>query len=267
MSLEYFLSDLWAFYTTMNPKAKEIFSWFERKGEKVQNDHIAFRTWNAKGIELECLAQFFLDYGYDEKDTYEFTQRKLRAKYYQYPAPGFPKIFISELQTHQCSDFLQATLEGCYSSVHEAVDTNEFMLCMGRCWEAIDYKIYQSLLEESEYAAWLYVYGFMPNHFTIDVNALKTFSNLSEVNQFLLDKDVVLNDHDGLIKGDKTDGLRQSSTMAELHQVHFQNGDYEIPCCYIEFAERFVRHGETALYQGFVPKSADKLFESTDANS
>ena len=41
----------------------------------------------------------------------------------------------------------------------------------GRKWE-INYEKYIELSEESEYAAWLYVWGFCPNHFTISVNHL-----------------------------------------------------------------------------------------------
>jgi hypothetical protein len=40
---------------------------------------------------------------------------------------------------------------------------------------------YLSLLEESEYAAWMYVYGFRANHFTINVNALTNFKKLRRV--------------------------------------------------------------------------------------
>jgi hypothetical protein len=47
------------------------------------------------------------------------------------------------------------------------------------------YDTYLSLLEESEYAAWMYVYGFRANHFTINVNALRLQKKFRRINIYL----------------------------------------------------------------------------------
>jgi hypothetical protein len=59
-------------------------------------------------------------------------------------------------------------LDTCDQSVFEKED----LVLSGAVWSSNSYDTYLSLLEESEYAAWMYVYGFRANHFTINVNAL-----------------------------------------------------------------------------------------------
>ena len=119
------------------------------------------------------------------------------------------------------------------------------------------------LLEESEYAAWMYIYGFRANHFTINVNALKDFDSLQELNTYLENKGWKLNASGGKIKGTPEQLLEQSSTLADLYSINFEEGTIEIPSCYYEFALRYpLSNGE--LYQGFIASSADKIFESTD---
>ena len=51
--------------------------------------------------------------------------------------------------------------------------------------------------------------------------------------------------------------------MAGHLDVEFAEGTYRIPSCYYEFALRYkMEDGE--LYSGFIAKSADKIFESTN---
>ena len=76
-----------------------------------------------------------------------------------------------------------------------------------------------------------------------------------------------LNEAGGVIKGAPSDLLIQASTMADTCIVNFNDaGEQAISSCYYEFAQRFNQeNGE--LYQGFVPLSADKIFESTNMKS
>ena len=117
--------------------------------------------------------------------------------------------------------------------------------------------------DESEYAAWFYVFGFRANHFTVSINALKTYNNISSVNELLKKNGFLLNDSGGEIKGTKADLLQQSSTLADKVTVKFVEGSFEVPCCYYEFAQRYP-DANGKLYNGFVAKSADKIFESTN---
>lgn len=121
------------------------------------------------------------------------------------------------------------------------------------------------LSEESEYAAWFYVFGFRANHFTVSINALKKYNDIHRVNDLLTKNGFVLNTSGGEIKGTPADLVQQSSTLADSVNVKFIEGSFEVPCCYYEFAQRF-SDSEGHLYNGFVAKSADRIFESTDFN-
>jgi hypothetical protein len=51
--------------------------------------------------------------------------------------------------------------------------------------------------------------------------------------------------------------------LADNIEVEFTDKKLVIPSCYFEFAKRYPL-ADGNLYQGFVAKSADKIFESTD---
>jgi len=72
-----------------------------------------------------------------------------------------------------------------------------------------------------------------------------------------------MNTSGGEIKGTPEQLLRQSSTLADKVAISFKEGSYEIPACYYEFAQRY-KDKSGKLYSGFIAKSADKIFESTD---
>ena len=83
------------------------------------------------------------------------------------------------------------------------------------------------------------------------------------MNEFLKEKGFLLNTVEGEIKGTPEELLEQSSTKAGIIEVDFLEGKYSIPSCYYEFARRYPdKNGR--LYSGFIAKSADKIFESTD---
>ncbi|AJI50760.1 hypothetical protein CH68_1084 [Francisella tularensis subsp. holarctica] len=92
---------------------------------------------------------------------------------------------LSRLLTNEFSEELQQTLKRCVDLMPQQLLNNpENLLLSGVSWQ-IDYATYQKLLEESEYAAWFYAFGFRANHFTVFINNLKKFSEVSQVNTFL----------------------------------------------------------------------------------
>jgi hypothetical protein len=117
-------------------------------------------------------------------------------------------------------------------------------------------------MKESDYAAWVAAFGYRPNHFTILINALKNFTDITDLNNFLKTNGFKLNASGGEVKGSKEVFLEQSSTLANNIKVDFIDGKLDIPACYFEFAKRYpLPNGK--LYKGFVANSADKIFEST----
>lgn len=255
---------LWNDYTIQNPEAKRVYEAFVGEGEIVENDHIAFRTFYHPHLNVDVLARPFLLAGYVQKGFYVFEDKHLTAKHYEHPDwKEAPRVFISQLMPADFSKELQEVVQDCISRVPEDLLFGNELVFAGNVWGVPSYATYEMLRKESEYAAWLYVYGFCTNHFTVSVNYLKKLDTLEKVNQFLKDKGFLLNDSGGTIKGTPAELLEQSSTRAGILSVKFAEGVFEIPSCYYEFARRYP-DTDGKLYNGFIAKSADKIFESTD---
>ncbi len=254
--------EMWKDYLKLNPQAQKIVDLLEAEGEKVINDHIALRTFNLPEVTIDVLAQPFLKLGYEYKGDYHFEEKKLYAKHYEHSDPMKPKVFISELLLEKFSDEFQKTIKEKVSSVPASTYADDFLVVKGRPWD-LSSSEYNKLKEESDYGAWVAALGYRPNHFTIFINALTKLNEIRELNQFLKDKGIELNSSGGEIKGSKDVYLEQSSTLANNVEVEFTDKTMTIPSCYFEFAKRYPLADGT-LYQGFVAKSADKIFESTN---
>lgn len=266
MAYERLFTTLWNDYTKSNPHALAIYNLFTQQGEHVINDHIALRTFNDPRIGVDELGKIFTAYGYEENGEYEFPVKKLFAKHYEHEDLEAPKVFISELLVDEFSPKLQATVRECVNKIPERLFGSEGLIYSGAIWQPLSYKTYQSLLEESEYAAWMYVFGFCANHFTVNANALKKFKGIQQINEFLQKNGFQLNTSGGAIKGTPEECLEQSSTLAGEVEVKFIEGTFKIPSCYYEFAKRYpLPSGQ--MYTGFIAASADKIFESTDVQS
>lgn len=256
------LDKMWKDYTRMNPQALKIYNLFLERGDKVINDHIALRTFNHPKVGIDALSQSFLKGGYEYQQDYHFTEKKLYAKHFQHPDEQMPKIFISELKLEEFDDELQRLVGELIGQIPENAP-RQFDFCSnGRPWE-VSFETYEKLRAKSEYAAWMAAHGYRPNHFTVFVNALTSFDDIREVNAFIKQNGFKLNDSGGEVKGSKDVYLEQSSTLADSVEVDFSDGKQEVPSCYYEFAQRYTLP-DGKLYQGFVAKSADKIFESTD---
>lgn len=262
-TIDQLLSLMWEDYIKLNPNAQKIVELFESRGDKVVNDHIALRTFNLDKVNIDVLAKPFLEGGYKEGGDYHFEEKKLYAKHFQHSDESKPKIFISQLLVEKFSDSLQNTVKELVDSISQDLVGRFDFTCAGRPWN-IESKTYEKLMEESEYAAWLSAIGYKPNHFTVYINKLKSLENIEDLNQFLKDNNFALNASGGEVKGSPEVYLEQSSTLADKVEVEFSDKKMVIPSCYFEFAKRYPLEDGT-LYQGFVAKSADKIFESTNS--
>lgn len=255
---------LWQNYLTVTPSALKIHQLLGKdNGKDVINDHIALRTFNLDKVRKEKLAAHFEAVGYKQCGEYDFEAKKLKAKHYEHTDPEMPKVFISELLVEEFSAETQAIIKRLIEQMDESAVTQENFLYSGTHWD-LSQEEYQTLLAESEYAAWTAAWGYRANHFTVSINLLTQYDTIQSVNQALKDAGYVLNSSGGEIKGSPEVLLEQSSTMADKATAEFSDGDLEIPSCFYEFALRYpMASGE--LYTGFVAASADKIFESTNA--
>lgn len=264
MKLDQIFQRLWNTYTAQNPAVQQVYDLFVSEGERVVNDHIAFRTFDDPRVNIDVLAKPFLANGYKEKGKYEFKEKKLFARHYEHPTDKeAPRVFISELLTANFSPFLQDTIRKAIDQISMDKIHVDGLIFSGRVWEQPSYEAYNKLKEESEYAAWLYVYGFCANHFTVSVNYLEKYNSLEKVNNLLKDNGFLINDSGGEIKGTPEELLEQSSIKSGIIAIDFKEGTFEIPGCYYEFARRY-QDVNGKLYSGFIAKSADKIFESTN---
>jgi len=256
------LTRLWDDYAGLNPQAKAIHSLLAQRGETVHNDHIALRTFDDPRAGAQVLAKPFTDLGYEPMENYQFTAKKLLATHYEHPDPLQPKVFISELKLAEFSDELRAIVKRLLDQMDPALTQRWDLPVIGRPWD-VSFADYEKLANESEYAGWVAAFGFRANHFTVSINELRSFDTLEKFNAFLKESGFTLNSSGGEIKGSPADLLEQSSTLADLADVTFSDGTHRIPACYYEFAKRYNKP-DGSRFQGFVAKSADKIFESTD---
>jgi hypothetical protein len=249
----------------------------------ISNDHIAFRTMGVEYLGIASLEKIFMHYGYTKKDHYSFEGKKLDAYWYAPPSPEFPRIFISELRVKDLSSLAQQIIYSYTNEVKsdpvDALDMNDPVevgnFLHTSLWRIPTKSDYLSLLNESEYAAWVIYNRYYLNHYTISVHYLKDgFNTLEAFNDFLERNGIKLNDAGGKIKVSPDGLLLQSSTVAQVIEASFAGDEkYTIAGSYVEFAERKVlpqfatipreERKREHLREGFEANNADKIFEST----
>jgi hypothetical protein len=255
----------WRDYVGLTPDASRIHSLLRERGETVVNDHVAFRTFDLPPISLESLACPFEALGYVPVRDYEFPEKRLHARSFVHADPTQPRVFISELVTHHFSPRLLDVARGLAAQVPTGREGSALLFTELPTWAPVSADVYRELGAESEYAGWLSAFGIRVNHFTISWNALTSFASLEELNGWLEANGFRLNESGGRVKGSPAVLLEQSSTLANRIEWTFASGERKtIPSCYYEFARRYPDPATGKLYDGFVAKSADKIFESTD---
>ena len=262
--------DLWQAYAEVMPLAGPVRDGLTALGNTIADDHVAFRTFDLAPLGLAPFVTWFEARGYVRTGTYAFADKQLDAVSLSYRGPAdrgggrvFPRVFFSALRTAAFSPALQAIARRLVASVAAATDVPG-LLTRAPTWPAITLAEYDRLLDESEYAAWTAAFGLRANHFTVSVDTLSTHREITAVNAWLEAQGIALNTAGGAVKGSPVERLEQSSTLAVPIPWRFADGERTIPGCYYEFARRY-RDDATGLpYDGFVPASADKIFESTD---
>ncbi|QIP16678.1 DUF1338 domain-containing protein [Spirosoma aureum] len=251
--------------------------------DEIENDHIAFRTMGVPHLGLASFEKIFRHYGYEKRDEYNFIEKKLTAYWYAPPEPKYPRIFASELRVSELSDEAQRIIHRYTDTVtsdpvdalnlDDADAVDQFL--HQPLWTTPTLADYQTLLKESEYAAWVIYNRYYLNHFTISVHNLKPgYNTIDEFVDFLTNRGFRLNSAGGTIKVSPDGDLRQASTVAQMIDAEFAGGDvFRIAGSYVEFAERRVLPPFRNLApdqitrqhrrEGFETGNADKIFEST----
>ncbi len=265
MNLDELLGTLWDEYIRITPQARRIHELLGGRGEQVVNDHVALRTFDLDPIDIDSLAAPFLAAGYQYHQDYHFPEKRLYARSYNPPAERYPRVFISQLKTGEFDADLRRVARELAGQVPTGRRGSTRLLLDAPTWGVPDLEVYRSLLAQSEYAAWVAAFGIRVNHFTVFYNALRTFASLEEFSRWLASQGFPMNESGGLVKGSPAELLEQSSTLADRIEWEFAGGRRQvIPSCYYEFARRHVDPSTGEIYAGFIARSADKIFESTD---
>lgn len=290
--------NLWTNYFNKVSDAPKIEAALKEKGELWAEDHVAFRCLPGEHTGSHILKAVFEALGYKEQDTYRFEEKKLNAFWMAPPdtegktTDASPKIFISEWDPASYPESIKNIVSKYTSTVEknpikrikylsenlvkdsleykELVATISKMLTMPPPWQRPSFEDYNTLKEVSEYVSWTLLFGTQINHFTVSVQDLKLFSSIKSLYDYLeSDLKIPMNSSGGAVKGSEQDMLEQISTMAVKLDYVFQNSITPVPYGFVEFAYRYPKAGAKAdgqwhsYYQGFVPASANKIFEST----
>lgn len=255
---------LWDDYITQNLEVKKVYDLFLEAEGRVVNDHIALRTFDDSRINIDVLSEVFIKAGYRKMDDYNFEDKHLNASHFEHTGdPEAPLVFISELRLADFSVEFQALVSKILGQIDPLRLLSDELIFDTEIFGLPSWDVYQQLLAESEYAGWLYINGFRANHFTVSINANKTLDTLEKANRFLKEQGFRINSIGGEIKGTPEELLEQSSILAGSIMIHFKEGEKEVPGCYYEFARRYP-DADGNLFRGFIAKSADKIFQSTD---
>jgi hypothetical protein len=260
------LAALWADYVAVAPGVREIHDMLAAREPdgRVVNDHVALRTFDRGPLGLEVIVGWFEALGYRRFAPYTFPNKHLQAWGLVHAEPGRPRVFVSELAVERLSSGSRAIVARLTDAIAPEAAHDPAVLWGGRPWPAPSVDEVRALARESEYAAWLAVWGLRANHFTVSVGDLRHTQRLEAVLDAVEAAGHPLNGAGGRIKGSAAELLEQGSTVARDVEVRLADGSLRVPSCYYEFALRHVDPRTGARYDGFVAASADRIFESTD---
>ena len=275
-------------YAERVPDVKKITNALVNQGiikseNEIENDHVAFRTMGVEHLGIASFEKIFQHYGYEKRDYFFFEGKKLNAFWFSPPEPNFPRIFVSELRVDDLSETAQKIIRKYTDSIKsdpsDALDLNDGeavdQFLHSPLWQLPSLEDYKTLLAESEYAAWVIYNRYYLNHYTISVHNLpEGYNTIGEFDDFVESIGVKLTDAGGRIKISPDRGLLQSSTVAQMVDATFSEGEtYSIAGSYVEFAERKILPQFSHLpvseikrehrRDGFETGNADKIFEST----
>ena len=295
--LEKLLAILWERYKKRVPYAAQYQKMAEERGGIIRNDHIAFRTFNcdvgSQPHGVAAIARVFEALGYEQKDRYVFTDKKLTAWHWEHKTNADnPKIFISQQEVAQLS---AATVSAVGRTVAGAPDLLSFedqevldTLATGktvrdesalaerlsrvfvRPWGPPLRRVIEEVNKESQYAAWTLLHGNSVNHFTAYINEqrVKEWPDIEATIATLSKAGLPLKAE---FEGERGSKLRQTSTKAAMEDCDVvedngSKGRLNWSYAYYEFAERGNvpgPDGKPVRFQAFLGEQATNLFEMT----
>ncbi|WP_088240814.1 DUF1338 domain-containing protein [Calothrix rhizosoleniae] len=284
---------LWQEYSSRVSYARIYQEMITAAGGTIANDHIALRSLRLHidspqgqvklGIEyLDAIAHFL---GYSAQGEYFFPDTHLYARHYRHPQQAewdLPKLFISELIVEELPQRTQELIKSTVSSFTPThlprTDTStpveisrQLQPIFKRPWRAPRHSVVEEVNTITQYGAWVLLHGYAVNHFTGYVNHQQTsqYPDIEATVSGLGKLGIPMKEK---IEGSETVGLRQTATHAVTEMVTVLDDatgkEKQIPWtyAYYEIAQRYMVKTETGkeeLFDGFLGRSAQQLFEMT----
>lgn len=245
-----FLKKKLAHYSLLTPVLSSIQK-LPQIHQNIPYDHIAFRTFKSnQGIQL-IKDIITLNNEYIFGGELKFPEKHLNAEWFYTENQELPssRIFISEIDESKLSNKSQKIIDKYVNSPKDNLETILPSI-----------KDYNTLLQDSEYAAWTLVYFDTINHVTFSTD------NIQELNQKLKNNNYILNTVGGEVKTSNDGLLHQSSTMSSLIRCLFKEGSSDVAGTFIEFAQRDFDSKTNTRREGFEAENAIHIFESTQLN-
>ncbi len=176
-------------YIDRVPDAQKIIQLITDRGDKIINDHIAFRS-----IHIESILKVFLHLGYEVKmdhqtnQPFNFESKKLTAVWLKHPNEAAPRVFVSHFRFDEGSKELQTIISQYLNDWDDPIDTinlnnaseiNQYLHTAQ--WKTPTYKDYKRIQNESEYLSWVLYNKYYLNHFTLTVHRLSSFEFENEI--------------------------------------------------------------------------------------
>lgn len=292
------IENLWQSYKTSNAHARVIETALLNRGENIVLDHLAIIDLPGKHTGIPTLSQIFSALGlvvqgndYLSEKQNEFTWMVEIDALDQAAARVMPQVVIADFHldelpirikniiekyTAHISESPLKTIQKLSGQVYQGDTQAEVKLLnllnnyfSQRDWPLPSLQDLKEVHEANELLAWTLAFGRIPNHFTIAVHLLNNFKSLEEFNRFIThDLKLALNLNGGVIKGNKTTGIAQSSTAGELMSLVLNETQFQIPDRFMEFVWRYPKNPlKTPIlwsdyFTGFVAHNADRVIES-----
>ena len=188
------LEALWTDFVRSTPQAERIRRLLTERGEWLQHEHVALRTFAVPGIGIDAIAGAFEEVGWTARERSRKTPDGVRTRCWEHPDPALPRISISELAVGALSSRAREIVYRLLAQLPPGFGARRELTYAGRPWQ-LTHADYSALAAENAYAAWIAAFGFRAHHVAVDLDELSTFPDVIAVSAFLGDHGFALDTH------------------------------------------------------------------------
>ena len=300
------IQHLWETYRHSSSQAERIERALQQKGvDKLILDHFAIIDLPGPHTGIQPLSQLFSAIGYVAQGNDYLAEKQndflwlTESDSFDLPAKEvLPQVVVADFRlnempleirriiekySHQAKPFPKATFEKLAHSASNDHDAAEKLINLithyltGRDWPLPTTMEFRAVQAFNELLAWVLVFGRKPNHFTLSIHLLDHFNDLADFHHFIENEvHLPLNREGSVIKGGKSAGISQGSTVGLPRLVPLSDGHIELSEDFVEFVWRYPHPlfcPQTAspllwkdYFTGFIAQHANRVIESLYVN-